>query len=56
MGLLNSPLLFFIIGVLLGLYLGNSKIRKSANDYIDKHLFKKKLTDKTKPGDNLPDD
>ena len=56
MGLLNSPLFFFFIGVLLGLYLGNYKIRKSANDYIDKHLFKKKLTDKTRSDANLPDD
>jgi hypothetical protein len=49
MALLNSPILYFLFGMLFGLYLGNSKIRKSVNDMIDKYAFKKKKQPEEKP-------
>ena len=52
MSFLSSPLLFFLIGVFLGLYIGNPKIRKSANNFIDKYAFKKKTDAKSKPKEN----
>ena len=41
MNLLNSPLLYFFLGVLLGLYLGNKGIRIQVNNFIDKTIMKK---------------
>jgi len=40
-GLLNNSYLFFLIGVLLGVYLGNKEIRSKVNSMIDKFIFKK---------------
>jgi hypothetical protein len=56
MNLLNSNYLPFLIGVCLGIYLGNKSVRFKVNTMIDKYIFKKEPKKQIKKDNDLDHD
>jgi uncharacterized protein YneF (UPF0154 family) len=48
-GLLNSQYLFLIVGLALGLYLGNKTVRQKVHTFIDRYIIKKSSPPKVPP-------